>query len=200
MNTITEVASATLSLADRVKELSEILARLREKYMQADLRLELGPPRDPRVKAARRVASRQLAILTPMHRALTSLAQQGDNLSEKAKTQYIEQVAKATALVDRMVCWVDGSEADYADILSLRVPKDAKELFKDGADAAPLRDRLEAQRDKQEAEQVQARALVERFIASLTREQRTLLANYHQMTEGQARTHLTLKLQEAAYG
>lgn len=174
------------SLDQRARELKGSLTRLRARYRQAHLQLEMGPPRDPLVVSARFVASRQLEIMVPMYRALNALAQQGRAPRAQAKARYLDQLARATALVDRLVAWVDGSEEDYAELLDLRVPKDVTEVFSGGVAVAPLRDRMDAQRRQQEDEQVQAQGLVERLIESLTPEQRAILSRYHRVTKGAA--------------
>lgn len=195
-----KLAGPTPSLADRTQELKQSLARLRSQYHQANAKIELGPPGDPMVVRQRTVAHRQLAILVPMHRALSAMAQQGRVPNHKARTLYLEQFSRAIALVGHMVPWADGSEEEYAELLALRVPVDVKKLFTPGTPVAPLRNRLDEQRFKLEDAQRAVQSLVSDLVKSFTPEQRAMMQKYHQLTRGSALRLLPSMWMEAANG
>jgi hypothetical protein len=173
----------SLTLAERAATLKQTLVKLRETYRKSSTRLTLQP-HDSLLIDARLRAQQQLAVLVPMYRALTALAQQGGAPSEKAKALYLASTTKALKLVDSMVRWADKSEDAYAEILAVPVPANTAELFGDRVQLVTLRERLETHRGELYAKQVEMASLVTRLVDSLTPEQRQLLAKYHELSGG----------------
>lgn len=196
----TQIVGNTPSLAELAAELKVVLARLRGQYLQASTRLELGPPRDPLLENERAVVQRQLKVLAPLHKALIAIAQQGPQKSAKGKALYLDRFTKVMALVDSMTSWADGSEEEFSELLALRLPVHANDIFRDGAVVKPLRDRLESQRAVLYAQKVEVQSLVTKFVNSLSTEQRDMLEKYRELTGGNDLTLTKRMLSELVHG